>query len=140
MLIKALCRDRSTVRGHGGPLRGSFDILTHIFDPCNSRQQHEKGIPEMRLLPSVLNWSYHREYWVPGAASLESYLQHVSTLARKYGFEESEIKIKSAETKINWRTKTMTMWPTYDAALDNLGLQVIPILGTLSISTNPFLE
>jgi sugar phosphate isomerase/epimerase len=91
----------------------------------------------MRLIPSVLNWSYHRDYWGAWNSSLESYVPRVSAVARKHGFEESGINLGVGGDQNQLASFDDAYVREVRKRLDDLGLQVIPILGNLDIHADP---
>jgi sugar phosphate isomerase/epimerase len=91
----------------------------------------------MRLIPSVLNWSYHRDYWGAWNSSLESYVPRVSAVARKHGFEESGINLGVGGDQNQLASFDDAYVREVRSRLDDLGLQVIPILGNLDIHADP---
>ncbi|HEY1640619.1 MAG TPA: sugar phosphate isomerase/epimerase family protein [Streptosporangiaceae bacterium] len=91
----------------------------------------------MRLIPSVLNWSYHRDYWGAWDKSLESYVPRVSAVARKHGFEQSGINLGVGGEQNQLASFDDTYVKDVRHRLDDLGLQVIPILGNLDIHADP---
>jgi sugar phosphate isomerase/epimerase len=91
----------------------------------------------MRLIPSVLNWSYHRDYWGAWDSSLESYVPRVSALAKKYGFEESGINLGVGGEQNQLASFDDSYVREVRSRLDGLGLQVIPILGSLDVHADP---
>jgi sugar phosphate isomerase/epimerase len=91
----------------------------------------------MRLIPSVLNWSYHRDYWGAWNSSLESYVPRVSAVARKHGFEQSGINLGVGGDQNQLASFDDAYVREVRKRLDDLGLQVIPILGNLDIHADP---
>jgi sugar phosphate isomerase/epimerase len=91
----------------------------------------------MRLIPSVLNWSYHRDYWGAWNSSLESYVPRVSAVARKHGFEQSGINLGVGGDQNQLASFDDAYVREVRSRLDDLGLQVIPILGNLDIHADP---
>jgi len=91
----------------------------------------------MRLIPSVLNWSYHRDYWGAWSSSLESYVPRVSTVARKYGFTESGINLGVGGEQNQLARFDDAYVRDVRSRLDDLGLHVIPILGNLDVHADP---
>jgi sugar phosphate isomerase/epimerase len=91
----------------------------------------------MRLIPSVLNWSYHRDYWGAWDTSLDSYVPRVSALAKKYGFEESGINLGVGGDQNQLASFDDAYVRDVRSRLDDLGLHVIPILGSLDIHADP---
>jgi sugar phosphate isomerase/epimerase len=91
----------------------------------------------MRLIPSVLNWSYHRDYWGAWNSSLESYVPRVSAVARKHGFEQSGINLGVGGEQNQLASFDAAYVREVRSRLDDLGLQVIPILGNLDIHADP---
>lgn len=91
----------------------------------------------MRLIPSVLNWSYHRDYWGAWNSSLESYVPRVSALAQKYGFAESGINLGVGGDQNQLASFDDAYVRDVRHRLDDLGLHVIPILGSLDIHADP---
>lgn len=87
----------------------------------------------MRLIPGVLNWSYHREYWGHWDSSLDSYLPRVSAVARKYGFEHSGVNLGIGGDQNQLASFDDGYLRDVRRRTDDLGLQVIPILGNLDI-------
>lgn len=91
----------------------------------------------MRLIPSVLNWSYHREYWGAWSSSLDSYVPRVAALAKKYGFEQSGINLGVAGEQNQLASFDSAYVADVRKRLDDNGLQIIPILGSLDIHADP---
>jgi sugar phosphate isomerase/epimerase len=91
----------------------------------------------MRLIPSVLNWSYHRDYWGAWNSSLESYVPRVSAVARKYGFAESGINLGVGGDQNQLARFDDAYVRDVRRRLDDLGLHVIPILGNLDVHADP---
>jgi sugar phosphate isomerase/epimerase len=91
----------------------------------------------MRLIPSVLNWSFHRDYWGAWNTSLESYVPRVCAVARKYGFEESGINLGVGGEQNQLASFDDAYVRDVRRRLDDLGLHVIPILGNLDVHADP---
>jgi sugar phosphate isomerase/epimerase len=91
----------------------------------------------MRLIPSVLNWSYHRDYWGAWDKSLESYVPRVSAAARKHGFEQSGINLGVGGEQNQLASFDDAYVRDVRRRLDDLGLHVIPILGQLDVHADP---
>lgn len=91
----------------------------------------------MRLVPSVLNWSYHREYWGAWNSSLDTYVPRVAALAKKYGFEQSGINLGVGGEQNQLASFDSHYVVDVRKRLDDNGLQVIPILGTVDIHADP---
>lgn len=91
----------------------------------------------MRLIPSVLNWSYHRQYWGAWNSSLDSYVPRVAALAAKYGYEQSGINLGVGGDQNQLASFDPSYVMDVRKRLDDNGLQVIPILGTLDVHADP---
>ncbi|MGI9863000.1 sugar phosphate isomerase/epimerase family protein [Moorella naiadis] len=87
----------------------------------------------MILLPSVLNWSYHRSYGDAWSTSLNEYIAKVANLARKFGFAPMGINIGTGGEQNQLPRRDHNYVAELRKKLEDLGLTPIPIIGTLQI-------
>lgn len=87
----------------------------------------------MKVIPSVLNWSYHRQYWDQWDTYLDDYIEKVSKLKEKYKIKEMGIDIGMASGQDAFKSHEESYLLEVRKKLENAGLHPIPIVGTLEI-------
>lgn len=87
----------------------------------------------MRIIPSVLNWSYHRQFWNRWDEYLDVYIDKVSGLKEKYHISEMGIDIGMASGQDAFRSHDVGYIREVKGKLAERGLHPIPIVGTLEI-------
>lgn len=91
----------------------------------------------MKIIPSVLNWSYHRQFWNKWAECLDDYIEKVSKIKNKYQIPEMGIDIGMASGQDAFSRHDEEYILQVKEKLDMAGLHPIPIIGTLEIHADP---
>ena len=91
----------------------------------------------MKIIPSVLNWSYHRQFWNRWDECLDIYIEKVSKIKKKYDLPEMGIDIGMASGQDAFASHDKDYLLKVKEKLDREGLHPIPIVGTLEIHADP---
>ncbi|QBE96642.1 L-ribulose-5-phosphate 3-epimerase UlaE [Blautia producta] len=87
----------------------------------------------MKIIPSVLNWSYHRQFWNRWDVYLDAYIDKVAALKEKYQISEMGIDIGMASGQDAFRSHDKGYLTDVKERLVEKGLHPIPIVGSLEI-------
>ncbi len=91
----------------------------------------------MKLIPSVLNWSYHRAFRNQWDQYLDEYINKVAAIKEKYDLPEMGIDIGMAAGQDAFTSHDDAYILEVKAKLDEKGLKPIPIIGMLEIHADP---
>jgi sugar phosphate isomerase/epimerase len=87
----------------------------------------------MKLVPSVLNWSYHRRYGGCWGQSLDDYITRVANLARKFDFPVMGINIGIGGEQNQLQKRDRSYIAELKKRLDGMGLIPVPLIGSLQV-------
>jgi len=91
----------------------------------------------MKLVPGVLNWSYHRLFWNKWSDNLDTYIGKVSTLKRKFGYDEMCISIGLEGGTDAFHSHDVKYIGEVKRKLENEGLTPIPLIGVVEVHADP---
>lgn len=91
----------------------------------------------MKLIPGVLNWSYHRQFWNHWDDNLEIYIDKVAALREKYGFEELSFDVGMAAGQDAFKTHDKEYLLQIRKKLEDNHLIPVPIVGAVEVHADP---
>lgn len=91
----------------------------------------------MKLIPGVLNWSYHRQFWNHWSDNLEVYISKVAALREKYGFEELSFDVGMAAGQDAFKSHDRDYLIKIKKLLDENHLIPVPIVGAIEVHADP---
>lgn len=91
----------------------------------------------MKITPSVLYWSYHRQFGGQWDSSLDSFIEKVVHLKEKYSIPEMGIDLAMAPGQDAFKSYDERYLLEVKDKLDKAGLRPIPVVGKLDIHADP---
>jgi sugar phosphate isomerase/epimerase len=87
----------------------------------------------MKIIPGVLNWSYHRQFWNHWNESLYTYIDKVTDLKKRYQFDEMGFDVGMAEGQDAFKSHDKNYILEVGKKLADAGLKPIPVIGTVAV-------